>query len=181
MKRPRVKHLIIDVESVGLHGEAFAVGYVLLNHAGTEIGHGYAACPHDKAKGSSSDREWVKENLAPMLPEPTHDSPRDVRAAFWALWNEHREDTMLWADCAWPVETNFLSACIADDPETRRWLGPYPFNEISTVLLLAGLDPVGYYDRKPSEEPAHHPTKDARQSARLLIENLGDTYGNSKV
>jgi len=48
--------LSFDVESVGLHGQGFAVGWVVLQD-GQEVSSGYAACPIDAAKGARSDRE----------------------------------------------------------------------------------------------------------------------------
>lgn len=173
-----MKHFIIDVESIGLHGEGFAFGYVVLEPDGTELEFGYAACPPINASGTELDRRWVDENAVPFLPTPTHETPRGVRDYFWSTWSRLRDgDVLLWADCAWPVEANFISACIRDDLEYRNWLGPYPLNEISTVLRLAGLDPIGIFDRLENEKPAHHPTNDARQSGRLLMENLEKLNG----
>ena len=85
------------------------------------------------------------------------------------------------AECLWPVEARFLSACIADDAR-RLPTAPYPIHEIASVMLSAGMDPMGTYERTPSEMPRHNPLADARQSARLLVEalariksgNLGD-------
>ncbi len=159
-----------DVESVGLHGEGFAVGWVIYSD-GAEVSSGYAACPIDAADGADSDREWVKGNVCPHLAISTHRTPRCVRDAFWAEWLKVKEGGgILVADCAWPVEARFLAACVDDDPEARRWAGPYPLHDVATMRLAAGLDPLATTPRLPAEEPAHHPTADARQSGRLWFE-----------
>lgn len=168
------KILVFDVESVGLQGEGFAVGWVLLDKAGTEIDSGYAACPSDAAAGTAADRKWIEKNIVPHLPQPMLATPRQVRDYFWnEVWMplKNRDSVVsVFSDCGFPVETNFLSACVQDDLKARGWDAPYPMHEIGTVLLLADLDPTAHYDRLPNELPVHHPTADARQSARLLIQ-----------
>jgi hypothetical protein len=127
---------------------------------------GFFACPQESALGSPEDREWVAEHC-PQL-ENTHATPKEVRNAFWQVWTEAKsQGATLWADCSWPVEANFLSACVADDPQGRKWHGPYPMHEIATVFQMVGINPLDNYERLPGEEE-HHPLGDARQSARLL-------------
>ena len=77
------------------------------------------------------------------------------------------------ADCTWPVEARFLVACVMDDPEERRWEGPYPLLDVASVRLGAGLDPLASGKRLARELPEHHPMGDTRQSARLFLEALG--------
>src|SRR5690606_2543186 len=78
---------------------------------------------------------------------------------------------ILAAECPYPVETNFLEKC-RKDCEDGSWSSPYPLIDISSVRLAAGFDPVGKCSRRANEVPEHHPLKDARQSARLLLEAL---------
>ena len=169
----------LDVESIGLHGEAFAVGWSVLDETGEELDNGYVAIDPNLANGSDDDRQWVTENVIPHLPNPNIKdnflmSPqKDMRELFWDDWMHWQSrGATLWADCSWPVEARFLAACIDDEPEDRKWEGPYPLGEISSILLAAGKDPLANYDRLQSELPKHHPTCDARQSGRLLIEAL---------
>lgn len=161
------KILSFDVESVGLHGEGFAVGWVAVV-GDNEVESGYDACPSAAAHGEPADRAWIAENVIPHLPGPTCDTPREVRSRFWAVWMRYREQGFsLLADCCWPVEARFLCACVDDAPAERGWHGPYPLLDVSSMLLQAGHDPTANYGRLPAEEPAHHPTTDARQSARI--------------
>lgn len=169
---PHSPFFVFDVESVGLHGEAFAVaGGVYIN--GAAQSEFRFCCPLEEAKGDDDDRGWVKANV-PAL-EITHRHPAAVREAFWAEWEKAKKRypaiTMA-GECIWPVETGFVSACVQQEIADRKWSGPYPFHEIASVMLAAGMDPMATYDRTESEKPAHEPLADARQSARLLATAL---------
>lgn len=166
--------LVFDVESVGLYGDGFAVGYVLIETAsGAEEATGLAWCdPDTVAQGAPQDREWVKENIPPMHESCREPGVRSVREYFWRAWRDCPPGTVLAADVAWPVEARFLLACVADDPSERAWKGPYPLIDIASVRLAKGFDPLATEPRKMSEMPAHDPLSDARQSARLLLEAL---------
>lgn len=163
-------YFIFDVESIGLHGEGFAVaGGVYLENGATQWEF-RAACPPEAAQGSDADRQWVSENVPRM--EYFYNTPRRVRDAFWKGWIKARASgAEMAAECLWPVEAGFVRACIADDP-ARTWEGPYPFHEIASFMAAAGMDPMGEYERTASEMPKHEPLADARQSARLLSEAI---------
>ncbi len=164
--------VVFDVESVGLHGEGFAVGFVVVTRDGVEVDHARFTCHPNCARGARDDHRWIKEHV-PLLPL-THSTPRDVRDAFWSAWEVVKgRGAVLVADCAWPVEARFLAACVDDAPDARRWGGPYPLHDVATARLSAGLDPLATVERLPSEEPKHDPLADARQSARLWLEALG--------
>lgn len=179
---------VFDVESVGLHGEGFAVGWTVIDTAKRiAVAEGLVSCPLDAAVGALSDRDWVKEHVVPALSALRADSgelvglatatfatPAEVRALFWEHWASWRKaGAVMAADCLWPVEARFLSACVDTDPEARRWKGPYPFVDIGSVLLGVGKNPLGHFGRTLYERPEHNPLCDARQSARLLLEALG--------
>ena len=161
--------MVFDVESIGLHGEGFAVGWTVVRELGkTPLAEGIAVSRTDDPLP-----QWVVENVLPHLPAPTHDTARKVRDAFWAVWARWREEgARLAADVAWPVEARFLAACVDDDPAAREWSGPYPLIDISSVCLAVGHDSLAADERWPSELPVHNPLADARQSARLLLEAL---------
>lgn len=165
---------VFDVESVGLHGEGFAVaGGVYLANGAAQWEFAYS-CQMEAAKGDDEGRDWVRKNV-PML-EVTHRLPNQVRYAFWQDWQNAKAqfpDITMAAECGWPVEARFLCAVIDDDPEERQFKGPYPLHEIATYMTAAGMDPMVEYDRTPSELPKHNPLMDARQSARLLTQAIG--------
>lgn len=163
-------YMVFDVESVGLHGEGFAVGYILIDADGAQYEVGRYACPLEMAAGDEEGRRWVVENC-PVIPA-THTTATLVRERFWRAWLAAKAlGAVLVADCAWPVEARFLAACVDDDPEQRAWEGPYPLHELASFMVAAGMDPMATHDRLP-DEPLHDPLGDARQSARLLVRAL---------
>lgn len=168
-----MKHFFVfDVESVGLHGEGFAVAGGVYQRDGTALLEFCFACDPGDADGRQDDREWVKANVPSI--EITNLEPHGVRDAFWKVWLDAKEKfpgIVMAGECLWPVEARFVCSCV-DDNSSRRWKGPYPFHEISSFMAAAGMDPMATYERRESEKPAHHPLKDARLSARLLVEAL---------
>ena len=163
---------VFDVESVGLHGEGFAVaGGVYCN--GAPRSEFRFCCPLDEAEGDDADREWVKANVPVM--EITHRDASGIREAFWREWMTAKStypEIKMAGECIWPVEAGFVARCIYQHKDSRNWEGPYPFHEIASIMLAAGMDPMATYERQESEKPAHDPLADARLSARLLSEAL---------
>jgi len=163
---------VFDVESVGLHGEAFAVAGGIYINAVAQSEFRFC-CPSDEAKGDDDDRDWIKANVPVM--KITHHNPAAVREAFWLEWDKAKArypGITMAGECIWPVEARFVSACIRQEIADRKWSGPYPFHEIASAMLVAGMDPMATYERLPNELPAHEPQADARQSARLLAQAL---------
>jgi hypothetical protein len=119
------RFFVIDVESIGLHGEGFAVGIVVIGVSGTVYEVHQFSCPPSAAEGTYEGRVWVGRNVPRLI--PTADSPTHMRDQFWAIWEAWRRlGVPMVADCAWPVEARFLAACVDDDPERRSWRGPLP-------------------------------------------------------
>lgn len=162
---------VFDVESVGLHGEGYHVGFVVVDECGETLDAQSFGCDPLDACGNREGRKWIAANSPSLAADLT--SPRMVRNEFWRHWSHWRDrGAVMVADCAWPVEARFLMACVHDDPETRE--GPYPLHDLASVLLAAGLDSLKDYPRIPGEQPKHNPLCDARQSARLLVTALGE-------
>jgi hypothetical protein len=166
-------YMVFDVESVGLQGLDFAVGFVVVNGYGVEVQHGLMACERNETFGTPASLAWCEKNI-PKL-EVTHSCPKDMREAFWAQWICWKDrGALLVADCAWPVEARFLIQCVDESPDEREWSGPYPLIDVGSVLMAHGKDPLQKFPRLDSELPEHNPLADARQSARVLIETLND-------
>lgn len=167
-----MKYFVFDVESAGLYGEGFAVGYAVVDdtdflmHASDwrTAGIGAVEC-------AESQCDWLRAHLPAevLFPDQCEGIPKlslnQLRAWFESEL-EKFPGCMLVSDCAFPVETNWLLACK---------IAPYTLIDVSTALLLSGRDPVGTFDRKPNELPAHHPMADALQSARMLLECFAAT------
>lgn len=169
-----MRWMVFDVESVGLHGEGFAVGWVLIDESGTEHASGLYGCPLDAARRQDdASRKWVQEHCDWI---DNCARPEDVRDQFWNAYDSYFYDVpgrkiLLAADVPWPVESRFLNLVFTDD-RSRLEKAPYPLIDIASVRLAAGLNPLSTENRYPLEMPAHNPRADARQSARLLVEAL---------
>lgn len=164
---------VFDVEAVGLYGEGFAVaGGIYIN--GAVQSEFCFCCPLEEAIGADSDREWVKAHV-PVI-SVTHRTPDLIREAFWTEWQDAKKrypNIKMAGECIWPVEAKFVMSCVRQGKDNDcTWDGPYPFHEISSIMLVAGMDPMASFERKPSEMPPHHPLTDSRLSARLLEEAL---------
>lgn len=169
---------VFDVESIGLHGQAFAVGGGIYQEDGTAIREFLFSFPRENAIGAASDRDWVNANVPKM--DITHSDSRGIREAFWseAMEAKKRPGILFAAECGFPVEARFVASCI-DDGEGRCWSWPFPLHEIASVMFIAGIDPVAHYDRLPGESPVHNPLCDSRQSMRMLKMSL-DRLRNAK-
>jgi len=176
-----VPFFVFDVESIGLHGQAFSVAGGIYDEDGSPLHEFAYHCHPDRADGEFSDREWVMANVTQSTASKNITNPRGVRDAFWHEWMKAVEQkARMFVECGWPVEASFVSACIRDDG-SRNWDGPYPMHEIASIMLAAGMDPMATYERLPHELPAHEPLADARQSARLLATALKSLVNDEQI
>jgi hypothetical protein len=170
------KFMVFDVESIGLHGEGFAVAWVVVDREGKKLGEGCLSCDPSQCSGSDENRLWVSGNVPGL--KITNPTKQHLRNAFWHEWRHWADQgAVLVADCAWPVEANFLSACVRLNHSEREWQGPYPLHDLASVLLALGDDSLAITERLPDELPAHHPLMDARQSARQLVSSFKKQEG----
>lgn len=169
-----MRWMVFDVESVGLHGEGFAVGWVLVSGDGIEYASGHFGCSPEFANGQDDGSyKWVQEHCDWV---ENCARPRDVRDQFWNAYVGYFHDIpgmsiLLAADVPWPVESEFLMQVICDD-RSRITKAPYPLIDVASIRLAAGLNPLVSERRFADELPVHNALADARQSARLLLESL---------
>lgn len=176
----KTKILSIDVESNGLHGEAFAVGAVLVDCTGKLIEEFSARCP---IKGDTD--EWVVKHVLPSLenfPE-THKSAKSMRADFWKWYIKAKEKSdYVLADNSYPVEGRFLIQCQEDDLDERYWEHPFPLIDLSSMLLQIGVKPsvernlfVGEDQIARTDILKHNPRWDAWASALAMVKALKES------
>jgi hypothetical protein len=199
MERDMKRRMVFDVESVGLHGDGWAVGYVLL--VGDQVvDKVWAWCNPDNAAGTSEGREWVKKNcrwardgLDPAVASELGLTagrrflwPSEVRQWFWETWlNQASQGAELWCDVPWPVEARFLAVCVEDKRSDqvscrelgktpREFEGPFPLFDVrSYVESIMGPSPSGGASPLAPLEVecamVHHPLADAMLSAKRLL------------
>jgi|SRR6185295_1647735 len=155
------KFLVFDVESNGLNGSPFAIGYVIVDELLNELDFGWCTCNVDEKEAGES-LKWLKENIPHEVLYGGGCSQESMLRWFFGVV-EANKDAILVCDCGYPVETNMLK--LAGIPV-------YPLHEVATALMLCEKDPIGIFDRLPNELPKHHPLNDARQSARVWISCL---------
>jgi len=176
----------IDVESVGLMGTPFAIGVSVRDIENQkEIDTFSARCPIESCDDYDVEHpslEWLQKNVLPHLHTDQSmtvvKNPYELRELFWTfykLWRK-KDDVMFMTDCGVPVESYLFRLCVMDNVKERLWESPYPLFDLSNLLYFVGKDPVGTYERNPDELPAHHPLTDARQSARLWLQNKIDNF-----
>lgn len=162
--------MVFDVESAGLHGEGFAAGFVVVDEQGKVHEEMLLVAPVPSIIDLDTIL-WIQQNV-PQMPTG-YKLAEEMRWRFWGEWEKWQEKgATLWADCCWPVETNFLTECIFDDFANRKQKGPYPLCDIATLAVACGIDPTATQARLSNELPPHNPLNDARQSARLLLQYL---------
>lgn len=175
---PKSKLLCFDVESNGLHGEAFAVGAVLIQLDGKVVDEFVARCPiHGPVD------EWVEKNVLPPMRDQanTHKNNRAMRDDFWAWFSRAKDQAdYVVVDNGYPVEHRFLMQCQADDLDSRYWGHAYPLLDVGSLLLQAGIKPLAVKyrlveDQLPGEVLKHNPRFDAEVSALAAIKALRQT------
>lgn len=168
-----MKVLSFDVESNGLHGNAFAVAGVLIDSQFRITSQFVARCP---IVGPVDP--WVAENvLGPMasISETQADAPH-MREAFWEWFlGAKAEADIIVAANPYPVEARFLIACQEDDMTGRSFDHPFPYYDLSSMLYAlkittpaARREFVAAAVGEDSGE-AHNPLWDAKATALAAL------------
>lgn len=167
------KLLSFDLETNGLHGEAFAVGAVVVD-AENKIHDQFSG----RAKILGPIDAWVKTNVLPVIEDipVTYNSARDLREAFWAwyLKAEPKTDYVLVSN-GYPVEYRFLLQCQEENLEERYWQHPFPILDLTSLLIQTGQEPSDKSQAraaiiKEGNFSRHHPMHDAKISAMTAFE-----------
>lgn len=131
-----MKILSFDIESNGLHGEAFAAAGLLLDDAGATITSFAGRCPI-----TGQIDEFVAAEVLPQFTDLSvaYTNPRALRDAFWAWYigAKAKADITL-VQNGYPVEARFLIQCQQDDLQTRYWDHPFPMIDLTSLLWQVG-------------------------------------------
>lgn len=133
------KLLSFDLETNGLHGDAFAIGAVLMDMTG-KIHDKFTA----RTKIVGQVDAWVEKNVIPAIKDMpvTHKTYKDLRETFWEwyLKAEAKSDYVLVSN-GYPVEYRFLLRCQEENLAKRYWQHPFPILDLTSLLLTVGEDP----------------------------------------
>lgn len=168
--------LIFDVESTSLHGKGFAVAAVVADKVtGVIVDTLQLMCAEGEVEAMAN--QWVKDNVLPHLKDmPMCASYEELRTTFYNFYMKHRETCDVWSDVNFPVETNFLSAIVADDVEGRQWNMPYPLYDVSTIVDISidRIAEINTADCATAKAIKHHPMSDSFASLYCLLKALNE-------
>lgn len=166
------KLLCFDVETNGLHGQAFAVGAVVMDMDGNILdeftGRTKIVGPVDA---------WVEKNVLPVIKEMslTHATEKDLREAFWRWYvpAEAASDYVLVSN-GYPVEYRFLLKCQEENLEERYWQHPFPILDLFSLLVQASdkLSKSKLLDEimRDHNLSLHNPLDDAKMTTLAAFE-----------
>lgn len=135
----KTKILSFDLETNGLHGEAFAAGAVLVDVQGKILDQFTG-----RTKITGPVDSWVERNVLPAIKDMpiTHKTYKDLREDFWRWFvpAETASDYVLVSN-GYPVEYRFLLKCQEENLEERYWQHPFPILDLFSLLIQAGDEP----------------------------------------
>jgi hypothetical protein len=168
----KTKLLSFDLETNGLHGQAFAIGALVIDASSKVYDEFTARIPVEGELDA-----WVAHNVLPSLDDMpvTHKSYKELRDAFWRWYiiAEPNSDYVL-VDNGYPVEYRFLLDCQGDDIHGRYWQHPFPCIDLSSLLLTLGGETTkkqlqSEVAAKQGPFRPHHPLDDAQLSALMAF------------
>lgn len=165
----KTKLLSFDLETNGLHGNAFAVGAVVIDAKGKV---------HDQFTGrcrlTAKVDPWVKTNVLPAIVDMpiSHANSRELREAFWHwyLQAEAKSDYVL-VNNGYPVEYRFLIQCQEENLDERYWQHPFPILDLFSLLIQVGYRSTSSRNKliaemlKQERYSIHNPLHDAKLAA----------------
>jgi hypothetical protein len=173
---PKTKFLSFDLETNGLHGNAFAVGAVVVDAKGNVLDKFVARCPLPPHVD-----EWVEVNVLPVIGNipVSHPDAKTLRKDFWEWYlRAEKNSNYVLVSNGYPVEYRFLLQCQEDDIQKRYWQHPFPILDLTSILLATGHDPSTKSKLiadivREGKFARHHPVDDATIAALAAFKALG--------
>lgn len=173
------KILSLDAETNGLLGQPFAIA-ATVREGKQEVDRIILRCPIETDIDS-----WVEQNVIPNIADISENckSYADMLDQFFNFWEHYRQkmdenwnpiqvQPTTIAHMGAPVETGLFKDMLKH--VGNDFAGPYPLDEVATVLRLAGENPssVDEYMKKYNIQPefeweSHHPMYDAVVAAQV--------------
>ncbi|HMP85462.1 MAG TPA: hypothetical protein PKE08_02225 [Candidatus Paceibacterota bacterium] len=159
-----------DAETNGLWGRAFAIGALVYDESGREVGRFVGRLPD-----TAVTDEWVRTNVLPTLSglPVSHETYESMLIDFAKFYLANKLGVEIVVHMGTPVESNLLrdmhsQGCIGD------WDGPYPLLDVAGELAQAGEDPTSvdkYVDKwglvVPDFGATHNPLYDSAVAAEV--------------
>ena len=172
----KTKFLCFDLESNGLHGQAFAIGAVVMGTDG-EFHDQFTA----RVRVTNKLDDFVKDNIVPLLDDMpiTHTDYKAMCEDFWQWFMavQKKSDYVLVSN-GYPVEYRFLLDCQQANLEERYWQHPFPIIDLASLLLpLSGSEDTNKstlikWAQTEHKLRNHHPLDDAKATALIAFEAL---------
>jgi hypothetical protein len=166
----RTKLLCFDIETNKLHGEAFAVGAVIMGADG-RVSDQFTG----RTKIVGPIDPWIEQNILPAVQRMpiTHRDAHDLREGFWE-WFVHAQETAdyVLVNNGYPVEYRFLLKCQEENLEERYWQHPFPILDLFSLTIQAGdmrAIKAKLRSEADSELVLHNPLHDAILSAKTAF------------
>ena len=165
--------LCFDVETNGLHGQAFAVSAVVVNAKGEVLDQF-----NGRTKIVGQVDPWVEKNVIPVIEDMpvTQRTSKDLHEDFWRWFVRAQEaaDYVLVSN-GYPVEYRFLLECQERDINERYWQHPFPILDLTSLMLQVETDAGQRKKRvkaiiQEGNYSRHHPYHDALVSALAAFE-----------
>ena len=136
----QTKFLFIDAETDGLYGSFLTVGVVVTDALGNIIQKAYYGI---KKENMVINDAWTKENVFPILSDyEACEDEDELLDKVWAIWMKYREEAYAVADVMYPVESRLFMKCVMKNETERKYQGPFPMLDLSSMLMAAGYDPL---------------------------------------
>ena len=175
----KTKLLSFDLESNGLHGKVFAVGAVVMDADGQVLEEFSGRTEIDKPVDA-----FVAENILPVLKDMpiTYKTADELRESFWQWYIkiEPSADYVI-VNNGYPVEYRYLIQAQETDLDKRYWQHPFPILDLSSLLIIAGLDKKTVKQRVSEKfgnevvGSLHHPLYDAKLTVLAAFEAFRQT------
>ena len=174
----QTKFLFIDAETDGLYGSFLTVGLVVTDDAGNMIEKAYYGI---KKENMMISDVWTRENVFPVLGDyEACEDEAELLEKVWAFWMKYREEAYAAADVMYPVESRLFMKCVMNNESERKYLGPFPMLDLSSLLMAAGYDPLidraellDEDEKQMMENKTHNALNDAEMTAAIWFKLKG--------
>lgn len=132
-----------DAETNGLWGEPFAIGAVVLRNG--KIIDKFVA-----ASQLPNPIPWIKENVLPHCPAPTHETTESLLREFGQFYHKYRNGVTFVSHMGYIVEA-YVLRLMRQYGIIDEWEAPFPLHDVASMILQHNEKPkirfmTGFFD-----------------------------------